>query len=206
MTSNIVWQHGHLSLTARRKLLGTESGNKVLWFTGLSGSGKSTIAAALERELHALGIPSYVLDGDNVRHGLSADLGFSESDKKENLRRVAEVARLFYDAGLFVLVCMISPRRTARAYARRLIGKDFLEIFVDCPLGECEQRDVKGLYRKARQGDIPDFIGIHTAYQKPVNPEIHLDTARETVPDCVEMILRHLKIRTSGRIARKRGN
>ena len=192
MSKHIIRQRGHVTLRDRRRLLGTR--NKVIWFTGLSGSGKSTLATALEKELYDREIPCYVLDGDNIRHGLSEGLGFSEEDKKENLRRVSEVARLLYDAGLYVLVSLISPYRRGRAFARKLIGKDFLEVFVDCPLTECERRDVKGFYYKARHGGIRQFIGVHEVYEKPLRPDIHLRTDREKLPACVATILSHLNL------------
>ena len=160
--------------------------NKVFWFTGLSGSGKSTIAAALEKELHNKGYPTYILDGDNVRHGLNSDLGFSEKDRKENIRRIAEVTKLFYDTGVTVLVCFISPYRKDREVARTLIGKDFIEVEVRCPLKVCEERDPKGLYKKARAGEIKDFTGIDSTYEPPEKAEIVLDTSNQTIATSVE--------------------
>src|SRR5690606_19200106 len=150
---------------------------KVIWFTGLSGSGKSTLANALERRLHAAGRHTYLLDGDNVRHGLNRDLGFTDADRVENIRRVAEVAKLMVDAGLIVLVSFISPYRSERRMAReRFAEGEFVEVFVDTPLEECERRDIKGLYAKARAGTIPNFTGISAPYEAPEAPEVHLRT------------------------------
>ena len=149
---------------------------KVLWFTGLSGAGKSTVANLVDKRLHALGYHTFVLDGDNVRHGLNRDLGFTDEDRVENIRRVAEVARLMADAGLIVLVSFISPFRAERQLAReRFEPGEFLEVFVDVPLAVAEARDVKGLYRKARAGLIPNFTGIDSPYEAPEHPEVHLD-------------------------------
>ena len=190
--TNVVWHKGQISRENRSKLFKYK--NKVLWFTGLSGSGKSTIARHFETLLYEKGILSYVLDGDNVRHGLNKDLGFSEEDRKENIRRIAEVTHLFYDAGIFVMVCFISPYRKDRDAARKLVGDDFVEIFVDCTLEECEKRDVKGLYKKARDGEIKDFTGISAPYEKPKNPEIILHTDKESVEQCVERIVAYLNL------------
>ena len=167
----------------------------VLWFTGLSGSGKSTVANAVEKRLNQLGRATYLLDGDNVRTGLCADLGFSDADRQENIRRVAHVAKLFWDANLITLVSFISPFRSERRMARDLTGPDFIEVFVDASLDVCEQRDPKGLYKKARQGLISDFTGISSPYEKPEHPEITLKTGEESLEDCVEMVLAYLKSR-----------
>ena len=154
---------------------------KCLWFTGLSGSGKSTIANLVEKRLLAEGKHTYLLDGDNVRHGLNRDLGFSDADRVENIRRVAEVAKLMVDAGLIVIVSFISPFRDERRMARELFADgEFIEVFVDTPLEECERRDVKGLYAKARAGQIPNFTGIDSPYERPEHAEIVLDTTRHT--------------------------
>jgi len=156
----------------------------VLWFTGLSGSGKSTIANLVEKQLHALGRHTYLLDGDNVRHGLNRDLGFTDADRAENIRRVAEVARLMVDAGLIVLVSFISPFRAERQFARSLFAEgEFLEVFVDTPMEECERRDVKGLYAKARSGQLPNFTGIASPYEPPEQPEVHLRTTDRTASE-----------------------
>ena len=161
-----------------------------LWFTGLSASGKSTIANLLEMRLYAAGKHSYVLDGDNVRHGLNRDLGFAEADRTENMRRVTEVARLLLDAGLISIVSLISPYRAERWLARqRFEPGEFIEIFIDAPLEECERRDPKGLYAKARRGELANFTGIDSAYEAPESPEIHLDTTQLGPEDCVDRIL-----------------
>lgn len=170
---NVVW-HAHPVTVEQREKLHQHRG-AVLWFTGLSGSGKSTIAGALEEALHKLGVSTYLLDGDNVRHGLCSDLGFSDADRKENIRRVGEVARLMADAGLVVLTAFISPHRAERQMVRELVGEGrFIEVFVDTPLSICEARDPKGLYKKARAGELRNFTGIDSVYEAPVNPEIHL--------------------------------
>jgi adenylylsulfate kinase len=171
---NVVW-HAHPVTVEQREKLHLHRG-AVLWFTGLSGSGKSTVAGALEEALHKLGVSTYLLDGDNVRHGLCSDLGFSDADRKENIRRVGEVARLMADAGLVVLTAFISPHRAEREMVRELVGEGrFIEVFVDTPLSICEARDPKGLYKKARAGELRNFTGIDSVYEAPVNPEIHLD-------------------------------
>jgi len=165
----------------------------VLWFTGLSGAGKSTIANRVEEKLHLLGCHTYLLDGDNVRHGLNRDLGFTDADRVENIRRVGETAKLFVDAGLIVLVSFISPFRSERRMARELVDDgEFFEVFVDVPLEVAEQRDPKGLYRKARQGEIRHFTGIDSPYETPENPELHLDAARETPDEAAERIVGYL--------------
>lgn len=162
---------------------------RCIWLTGLSGAGKTTIAYALEAELHFQGRFVYVLDGDNIRHGLNSDLGFSLVERKENIRRVAEVARLMVDAGLIVIVAFISPFKSERNMARGLFEPDeFVEVFVDAALSICEQRDTKGLYALARGGGLPDFTGIDSPYEVPESPEIHLHTGSIDLPDCVAAI------------------
>ena len=162
----------------------------VIWFTGLSGSGKSTLAIALERELAARGILCRILDGDNVRCGINAGLGFSEEDRRENIRRVAEVCRLFVDTGVVVLACFVSPSRGDRSRAARIVGaEDFCEIYVATPLEECERRDVKGLYARARRGEIPDFTGISAPFDAPQHPALTLDTTHLSVEDGVARLL-----------------
>jgi bifunctional enzyme CysN/CysC len=167
---------------------------RCFWFTGLSGSGKSTIANLLEKRLHADGKHTYVLDGDNIRHGLNRDLGFTEPDRVENIRRVAEVAKLLVDAGLVVMVSFISPFRAERQLARSLFEDgEFIEVFVDTPLEECERRDVKGLYAKARRGELKNFTAIDSDYEPPLSPEIHLRTVGARPEACVDQILRLLQ-------------
>ena len=168
----------------------------VLWLTGLSGAGKSATANAVERRLHAMGRHSYTLDGDNLRHGLTRDLGFTAADRVENVRRIAEVARLFVDAGLVVLVSVISPFRDERRMAREMMEEgEFVEIFVDCPIEVCEQRDPKGLYRKARAGQIKNFTGVDSPYEPPENPEIVLKTAERSVDEIAEQVVDYLRSR-----------
>jgi bifunctional enzyme CysN/CysC len=189
--SNVHWQAMDVNKTAR----GRKAGQKptVLWFTGLSGAGKSTIANLVEKKLHAQGHITYLLDGDNVRHGLNKDLGFTAADRVENIRRVAEVAKLMADAGLIVLVSFISPFRSERLMARELLEKgEFVEIFIDTPLAEAEKRDVKGLYAKARRGEIKNFTGIDSAYETPKNPEIGIDTTARQASEAAEQIVDYL--------------
>jgi len=190
---NVVRHRVTVDRAARIRISGNRSA--VLWFTGLSGSGKSTIANALEARLNAMGRLSYLLDGDNVRLGLNSDLGFSEADRKENNRRVAHVAQLLWDANVLTLVSFISPFRFERDSARNLIGPDFIEVFVDAPIAECEKRDPKGLYVKARKGEIAQFTGISSPYEPPENPEFTVHTDRETLEQAVDGILVLLKDR-----------
>lgn len=186
--SNIHWQSLEVSRAARAEQKGQKAA--VIWFTGLSGSGKSTIATALEKRLFSLGRHTYVLDGDNVRHGLNRDLGFTDADRVENIRRVAEVSRLMVDAGLLVIVSFISPFRSEREAARGLMGKDeFLEVFVDAPLDVCEARDPKGLYKKARRQELMNFTGIGSPYEAPEHPDVHLKTAQLSVEAAVEQLV-----------------
>lgn len=176
----------------RQKLHGHKS--CVLWFTGLSGSGKSTIANAVENKLYELGISTYILDGDNLRNGLNQDLGFSAEDRKENIRRVGEVAKLFVDSGLVVLATFISPYRSDRETIKNSMSPgEFIEIYVDCSLENCEKRDPKGLYKKARKGEITEFTGISSPYEKPVNPEIILNSNQYSVEECALQVLDFLK-------------
>ena len=191
--ANLVWHRASVSREERIRMLGQKSA--VLWFTGLSGSGKSTIANATEIRLNQAGRLSYLLDGDNVRLGLSADLGFSAEDRKENNRRVSHVSKLLWDANVITLVSFISPFREEREVARKLIGEDFLEIFVDTPLTVCEQRDPKGLYVKARKGEIAEFTGLTSPYEPPERPELTLRTDKESVEESVDRILAFLKDR-----------
>lgn len=166
---------------------------RCIWLTGLSGSGKSTLANLLEKQLHLQGRHTYILDGDNVRHGLCRDLGFTEADRVENIRRVAQVASMMVDAGLIVLVAFISPFRAERQMARSLfMPGEFVEVFVDTPLDECERRDSKGLYAKARRGELKNFTGIDSPYQAPYAPEIHLNSAQDSPGSCVAQLLKAL--------------
>ena len=188
-SSNIRWQH--FEVTQRLRSEAKRQFARCVWMTGLSGAGKSTLANLLEQRLHLEGRHSYVLDGDNVRHGLNRDLGFTEDDRIENIRRVAEVARLMVDAGLIVIVALISPFRADRAAARRLFAEgDFVEVFVDAALDICEARDTKGLYAKARRGELPNFTGIGSPYEPPEDPEVRVDTNARTAQECVDEILR----------------
>lgn len=171
ISKNIHKQALAISRTDRERLNGHQA--KVIWLTGLSGSGKSTLANAMEQILHRQGIRTYLLDGDNIRHGLNKDLGFSDDDRVENIRRIAEVAKLMMDAGLFVMTAFISPFRRERQMARDLVGQEnFIEVYVNTPLEVCEERDVKGLYKKARTGQIPNMTGINSPYEPPISPEI----------------------------------
>ena len=191
-TDNIVW-HQHVIDKAARS---AQKGHKpaLLWFTGLSGSGKSTLAGALEAELMQRGIHTYLLDGDNVRHGLCSDLGFATADRQENLRRVGEVAKLMVDAGLVVLAAFVSPYRAERdAIRARFTQEEFIEVFVDTPLAACEARDPKGLYKKARAGEIKHFTGIDDPYETPLQPEIHLVNVELPIAEGVARLLTALR-------------
>ena len=169
--------------------------SKVVWFTGLSGSGKSTVAGKLEEELYKKGWHTYLLDGDNVRMGLNKDLGFSLEDRTENIRRIGEVSKLFVDAGVVVLSAFVSPLREDRDFVRSLFPKgEFVEVFVECPLEVCEQRDVKGLYAKARQGEIKDFTGISSPFEAPLKPEVVIHTATESLSASVEKLVKYLAL------------
>jgi bifunctional enzyme CysN/CysC len=185
---NVHWQAIEIGREAHARQKGQFP--KLLWFTGLSGSGKSTIANLVEKKLHALGRHSFLLDGDNVRHGLNKDLGFTDTDRIENIRRVGEVAKLMTDAGLIVLTAFISPFRAERDMARRMMpAGDFIEIFIDTPLEEAEKRDVKGLYKKARSGALKNFTGIDSPYEPPSAPEIHIDTTQLSPEQAAEIIV-----------------
>lgn len=189
---NVVWHRSTVSRDDRAERNGHKS--LVLWFTGLSASGKSTLAHAVEEHLHGVGCNTFVLDGDNVRHGLCSDLGFSLDDRQENLRRIGEAAKLMVEAGIIVLTAFISPMRKDRERVRSLFPHgDFIEIFCDSSLEVCESRDPKGLYKRARAGEIPDFTGISSPYEPPVNPEIRCDTGNEPVLANVEQVLAILK-------------
>jgi len=190
--TNIHKQKLEIDKTSRRQLNG--HGSKVIWFTGISGSGKSTIANALEKALHVRGIRTYLLDGDNVRHELNCDLGFTDADRVENIRRVSEVAKLMVDAGIVVLTAFISPFQEERDMVRNLFEEgEFFELFVNTPLEIAERRDPKGLYKKARRGAIPNFTGIDSQYKHPANPELRIDTTSQSVEEAVEEILKCLE-------------
>jgi adenylylsulfate kinase len=190
VSANIVRAEGHIDGAARAKNLGHRS--CTVWFTGLSGSGKSTLAFSVEQALINKGVAAYVLDGDNVRFGLNRDLGFAPEDRTENIRRIGEVCRLFQDAGMVVLTAFVSPYSADRDAVRALHPPGlFVEVFVDTPLEVCEERDVKGLYAKARAGEIPEFTGITAPYEPPSNPEITVDTSKP-IDDCVAEVIAHL--------------
>jgi adenylylsulfate kinase len=190
-STNVTWHHGQVTRAEREKLLGQRG--VTVWLTGLSGSGKSTIAVAAERALVSRGRLAYVLDGDNIRHGLNKNLGFGPADRTENIRRIGEVAKLFNDAGLVVFTSFISPYRADRDAVRALLpAGGFIEAFVDASVETCEGRDVKGLYKKARAGEIKEFTGISAPYEAPLQPELVLDTNRQSVDESVEAILRYL--------------
>jgi adenylylsulfate kinase len=189
---NIVWHDHHVSKAERAALKGQKP--CVLWFTGLSGSGKSTIANAVETALLSHRKHTYLLDGDNIRHGLNSGLGFSDEDRIENIRRIGEVAKLFADAGMIVLSAFISPFRTDRERVRALVEQgEFIEVYVDTPLQVCEQRDPKGLYKKARAGEIPNFTGIDSPYEAPADPEIHIRNDGISVDEAAMQVINYLE-------------
>ena len=191
-STNTIWHHGQITQKDREKLLGQKA--VLLWFTGLSGSGKSTIAFALEKELNKLNQLCYVLDGDNMRHGLNGDLGFSQEDRKENIRRIGEVGKLFIDAGIITLSSFISPFRADRDAIRQSLGNcQFIEIYIKCSLDVCEQRDVKGLYNKARKNEIKDFTGISSPYEQPLHPELVIESDKLSIQDAVNKISTYLQ-------------
>jgi len=191
---NIVW-HNH-QVTKEERLRLKKQKATILWFTGLSGSGKSTIANAVECKLYALHRHSYLLDGDNIRLGLNRDLGFSNEDRVENIRRIAEVSKLFVDAGVIVLTAFISPFREDRESVRSLVEDgEFIEIFVDTPLDICESRDPKGLYAKVRKGEIPNFTGISSVYESPLNSDIYIRSDLKSLDECAQEIIDYLKSR-----------
>lgn len=187
-----VWHDPSVYRKDREEMNGHKS--VIVWFTGLSGSGKSTLAHALEDTLHKNKVRTFVLDGDNVRHGLCKDLGFSNDDRTENIRRIGEVSKLMLEAGVIVLTAFISPFIKDRKIIRELVADgEFIEVYCDADLGICESRDTKGLYKKARAGEVPEFTGISSPYEKPDKPEIRLDTANQSVEKCVAIILNYLK-------------
>ncbi|MBD3287329.1 adenylyl-sulfate kinase [candidate division KSB1 bacterium] len=190
--TNITWHGGSINQEHREQLLGQKG--VTVWFTGLSGSGKSTVAREVEKKLFQLGHLVYVLDGDNIRHGLNKNLGFSPEDREENIRRIGEVAHLFTDAGVITLTAFISPYRKDRDKVRGLMKEgQFVEVFVDCALEECEKRDPKGLFKKARAGEIKEFTGISAPYEEPENPEIKLDTKQQTLEESAGAVIEFLK-------------
>jgi adenylylsulfate kinase len=191
---NIVWHESHVTKEDRTKLINQTP--CILWFTGLSGSGKSTVANALELKLYEMAVKTYLLDGDNVRHGLNKDLGFSELDRVENIRRIGEVAKLFVDSGTITLTAFISPFQADRDLVRDLVNQgEFIEVYVDTPIEICEQRDPKGLYKKARAGEIKNFTGIDSPYEAPINPELHIINHNRDLNDITDEIINYLKIK-----------
>jgi len=191
-SKEVVWQQSIVSKEKRLQLNRHKS--FIIWLTGLSGAGKSTIATNLEFQLHQSGIRTYLLDGDNIRHGLCKDLGFRPEDRQENIRRVSEIAKLFVDAGQVVVTALISPYITDREMARNLVNEDeFVEVYVKCPLYECERRDPKGLYQKARSGMIPNFTGISAPYEEPLAAEVVVESDKQTVEESVKQILGYLR-------------
>lgn len=190
-TENTVWHEQQISKEQRAEL--KKQKPCLLWYTGLSGSGKSTVANAVDALLFKLNCHSYLLDGDNVRHGLNGDLGFSDEERIENIRRISEVAKLFIDSGLIVSTAFISPFASDRSLAKEKLAEgEFIEVFIDTPISVCEQRDPKGLYKKARAGEIKDFTGIDSSYDVPQSPQIHVKTAEQSIEQCAEQIVNHL--------------
>lgn len=191
-STNTVWHHA--TVTRRRREEKSGHRGAIIWFTGLSGSGKSTLAHAVEEELHQRGSRTFVLDGDNVRHGLCSDLGFSTKDRIENIRRIGEIAKLFMEAGVIVLTAFISPYRADRERVRGMVEHgDFMEIYCDSPIAVCESRDVKGLYKKARAGQIAEFTGISSPYEAPENAELTVKTGEVELEECMQLTLELLK-------------
>jgi adenylylsulfate kinase len=185
--NNVVWHNATVTRERREKLNGHRSVS--LWFTGLSGSGKSTLAHAVEERLHQQGCLTFVFDGDNVRHGLCGDLTFAQDDRSENIRRISEMIKLFIEAGVITLSAFISPLRRDRQKVRELIGNgNFIEIYCECPLDVCEERDVKGLYKKARRGEIKNYTGISAPYEEPLSPDLKVNTSEQSLDECIELI------------------
>ncbi len=194
INNNVIWQYAHVTRNDRMRMHRHKS--VLLWFTGLSNSGKSTIAHAVEERLFEIGCHTYVFDGDNVRHGLCSDLGFSKEDRIENIRRIGEMTKLFIEAGIIALTAFISPFRNDREKVRKLVGdENFIEIYCKCPIEICEQRDVKGHYKQARSGKIRDFTGISSPYEEPFDPEVILDSANCSVDENVDKIITFLTAR-----------
>ena len=193
-SSNTVWHHA--TVTRQRREEKNRHKSVVLWFTGLSGAGKSTLAHAVEEQLFQYGFNTFVLDGDNIRHGLCGDLTFTDKDRKENIRRIGELSKLLLEAGVITLTAFISPFKAERAMVRRLMPHgEFIEIYCYCPLKICEERDVKGLYQKARKGEIKDFTGISSPYEEPENPELRIDTSNHSLDECVQQVISLLQSR-----------
>ena len=193
-SSDTVWHHATVTRARRQELNGHKSA--IIWFTGLSGAGKSTLAHAVEERLHQMSYRTFVFDGDNVRHGLCGDLGFSEEERRENIRRIGEMAKLFVEAGVIALTAFISPFRADRLKVRQLAAPgDFIEVYCRCPIGVCEQRDVKGMYRRARAGEIRDFTGISSPYEEPETPELAVDTGSMPLELCVDQVVGYLQDR-----------
>jgi adenylylsulfate kinase len=189
--NNVVWHHA--IVTRQHREAQNSHRSVILWFTGLSGAGKSTLAHAVEEQLHKIGCKTFVFDGDNVRHGLNSNLGFSKEDRKENVRRIGEMCKLFVEAGVIALTAFISPFREDRERVRNLVQEgDFIEIFCDCSLEVCEVRDVKGMYSRARRGEIREFTGISSPYERPENAELVFDTGNAPLEECVEGIVAYL--------------
>lgn len=189
--NNVKWHQP--TVTREKREARNRHKSYILWFTGLSGSGKSTLAHAIEEELYRMGCNTFVFDGDNVRHGLNKDLGFSQEDRKENIRRIGEMCKLFIEAGVIALTAFISPYIKDRNTVRQMVkDHDFIEIYCDCSLDICEKRDVKGSYAKARKGEIPDFTGISAPYEVPENPEIIVSTGRDTLEQCMDKVIKYL--------------
>lgn len=192
--NNVVWHRATVTRERREQQNGHAS--VILWFTGLSGAGKSTLAHAVEEQLHIMGCRTIVFDGDNVRHGLNRNLGFSKEDRKENIRRIGEMCKLFIEAGVIVHTAFISPYKEDRDMVRHMVKDgDFIEIYCDCSLEVCESRDVKGIYAKARKGEISEFTGISAPYEKPENPDLIVNTGNKSLDECVEEVLIYLKER-----------
>lgn len=190
-STNIIWHESQVKKQERQQLHGHKS--MVLWFTGLSGSGKSTLCVAIEKKLHEYGMSTYILDGDNVRHGINKNLGFSPEDRTENIRRIGEISKLFVDAGIITLAAFISPYREDRNNVRKLFASnEFIEVYVKCSVKECERRDPKGLYEKARSGEIKNFTGINAPYEEPIDPEIIIENENQTVETSVDQVINYL--------------
>ena len=191
-SKNVVWHDGKVTKADREKLL--KQKGVLVWFTGLPSSGKSTVSREVEKQLYEMGKLVYVLDGDNIRHGLNANLGFSPEDRKENIRRISEVAKLFADAGVITLTAFISPYRADRERARKLLKDgEFIEVYVKCPVNVCVERDPKGMYKKAINGEIKEFTGISAPYKEPENPEIVLETDKESIEESARKVIDYLK-------------